>query len=387
MDSAKLKRILNVAEMRRAAQRILPRPVFEFADGGAEDEWSLRRNESAFDDIQLLPRPLRGAATRDLSIELFGKKLSLPVMVGPTGLSGLLWPDAERSSARAATKFGTAFCLSHGSVCTIEELAATNASPRWMQVFVYRDRGLTREFTERAKTCGYDALVLTIDNQMTGNRERDVRNGFSIPPRLGPAQIAAMAVKFRWAYRMRNHLKRITFANYVKPGEAAEMAKIAGRLATMLDPSLNWRDVDEIRRYWSGPLILKGVLNPQEAREALSHGVDGVIVSNHGGRQLDGAASGIEALPAVVSALSGRVPVLVDGGVRRGSDVLKALALGASACLIARPQLWGLAVAGEAGVTRVLEIFRNEIDRGMALCGASRISDIGPDLLHRPMPR
>jgi L-lactate dehydrogenase (cytochrome)/(S)-mandelate dehydrogenase len=357
--------------------------VFDFADGGAEDEWTLRRNESAFDDIQLLPRPLRGAAERDLSVELFGKRLSLPVLIGPTGLSGLLWPDAERSSARAAAKFGTAFCLSHGSVCTIEELAATNSAPRWMQVFVYRDRGLTREFTERAKACGYDALVLTIDNQMTGNRERDVRNGFTIPPRLGVSEIAAMAMKIGWALRMRRHLRKITFANYVKPGEAAEMTKLSVRLAQMLDPSLSWRDVDAIRKYWSGPLILKGIMNPEEAREALSHGVDGLIVSNHGGRQFDGAASGIEALPAVVSAVGGHIPVLVDGGVRRGSDVLKALALGASACLIARPQLWGLAVAGEAGVTRVLEIFRNEIDRNMALCGASRIADVDAGLVYR----
>jgi L-lactate dehydrogenase (cytochrome)/(S)-mandelate dehydrogenase len=383
MTPERLKRVYSVAEMRRLAQRILPRPVFDFADGGAEDEWTLRRNESAFDDIQLLPRPLRGAAERDLSVELFGKRLSLPVLIGPTGLSGLLWPDAERSSARAAAKFGTAFCLSHGSVCTIEELAATNSAPRWMQVFVYRDRGLTREFTERAKACGYDALVLTIDNQMTGNRERDVRNGFTIPPRLGVSEIAAMAMKVGWALRMRRHLRKITFANYVKPGEAAEMTKLSVRLAQMLDPSLSWRDVDAIRKYWSGPLILKGIMNPEEAREALSHGVDGLIVSNHGGRQFDGAASGIEALPAVVSAVGGHIPVLVDGGVRRGSDVLKALALGASACLIARPQLWGLAVAGEAGVTRVLEIFRNEIDRNMALCGASRIADVDAGLVYR----
>jgi L-lactate dehydrogenase (cytochrome)/(S)-mandelate dehydrogenase len=252
-----------------------------------------------------------------------------------------------------------------------------------MQVFVYRDRGLTREFTERAKACGYDALVLTIDNQMTGNRERDVRNGFTIPPRLGVSEIAAMAMKVGWALRMRRHLRKITFANYVKPGEAAEMTKLSVRLAQMLDPSLSWRDVDAIRKYWSGPLILKGIMNPEEAREALSHGVDGLIVSNHGGRQFDGAASGIEALPAVVSAVGGHIPVLVDGGVRRGSDVLKALALGASACLIARPQLWGLAVAGEAGVTRVLEIFRNEIDRNMALCGASRIADVDAGLVYR----
>jgi L-lactate dehydrogenase (cytochrome)/(S)-mandelate dehydrogenase len=384
MTPEKLKRVYNVAEMRRLTQRILPRPIFDFADGGAEDEWTLRRNESAFDDIQLLPRPLRGAAERDLSVEIFGKTLSLPLMIGPTGLSGLLWPDAERSSARAAAKFGTAFCLSHGSVCTMEELAATNAAPRWMQVFVYRDRGLTREFIDRAKACGYDALVLTIDNQMTGNRERDVRNGFTIPPRLGPAEIAAMAVKVPWALRMRPHLKRITFANYVKPGETAEIAKLSVRLTQILDPSLNWSDVDMIRQHWPGPLILKGILHPDEAAESLSHGVDGLIVSNHGGRQLDGAASAIEALPAVVAAVGGRIPVLLDGGVRRGSDVLKALALGARACLIARPQLWGLAVAGEAGVTRVLEIFRNEIDRGMALCGASRIADVNAGLLHAP---
>ncbi len=380
------KRALNVAEMRRLARRALPRPIFDFADGGAEDEWTLRRNESAFDDIQLLPQPLRGSATRDLSIELFGRTLSIPVMVGPTGLSGLLWPGGELCSARAATAAGTAFCLSHGSVCTIEELAATGVAPRWMQVFVYRDRGLTREFTQRAQAAGYDALVLTIDNQLTGNRERDIRNGFSIPPNLGPVEFAAMAVKLPWLFRMRRHLKRVTFANYIKSGEAAELTRLAGRVASMLDPSLAWPDVDALRKIWSGPLILKGVLHPDEAREALSHGVDGIIVSNHGGRQLDGAVSSIEALPAVVDAVAGRLPVLVDGGVRRGADVVKALALGASACLIARPQLWGLAVAGEAGVARVLEIFRSEIDRVMGFCGVTKVSEIGLDLIHRPRP-
>jgi L-lactate dehydrogenase (cytochrome)/(S)-mandelate dehydrogenase len=380
------RRALNAADMRRLAARILPKPIFDFTDGGAEDEWTLRRNESGFDDIQLLPRPLRGSPARDLSIDLFGKKLSMPVMVGPTGLSGLLWPGGELCSARAATRAGTAFCLSHGSVCTIEELAATEVAPRWMQVFVYRDRGLTREFVERAQATGYDALVLTIDNQITGNRERDIRNGFTIPPALGPVQLAQMAIKLPWLWRMRNHLRRINMRNYVKAGEVADLNHVSRRLGSILDPSLSWRDVDEIRKVWRGPLILKGVLHPEEAREAPLHGVDGVVVSNHGGRQLDGAASGIDSLPAIVAAAEGKSTVLLDGGVRRGADVVKALALGAKACLIARPQLWGLAVGGEAGVARVLEIFRAEIDRVMGFCGVTKISEIGPDLIHRGKP-
>jgi isopentenyl diphosphate isomerase/L-lactate dehydrogenase-like FMN-dependent dehydrogenase len=383
MDAANLKkRALNVADMRRLAKSTLPRPVFDFADGGAEDEWTLRRNESAFDNIQLLPRPLRGSPSRDLSIELFGKKLSMPVMVGPTGLSGLLWPDGELCSARAAAAAGTAFCLSHASVCTIEELAATGVALRWMQVFAYHDPGLTREFIQRTKASGYDALVLTIDNQLTGNRERDIRNGFTIPPALGPIEIAAMAIKLPWLFRMRHHLKRVNMWNYVKAGEVADLSHVSRRLNTILDVS--WRDIDHIRKIWTGPLILKGVLHPQEAHDAADHGVDGVIVSNHGGRQLDGAASSIEALPAIVAAAEGKISILLDGGVRRGVDVVKALSLGASACLIGRPQLWGLAVAGEVGVARVLQIFKDEISRVMGLCGVTTIGEIGADLIHRP---
>ena len=387
MKAAALKRrITNVAEMRRHAGRILPKPVFDFADGGAEEEWTLRRNESAFDNLQLIPQTLRGAANRDLSVELFGKTLAMPLMIGPTGLSGLFWPNGEICAARAAAAAGTAFCLSHASVCTLEQLAETGVAPRFMQIFIYRDRGFTRELAERAQASGYDALVLTIDNQLTGNRERDIRNGFTIPPRLAPLEVAAMAAKLPWLWRMRGELKRITFANYVRPGDTSGLTRLAGRVAEMLDPAMSWRDVDELRRIWSGPLLLKGVLSPVEAREALAHGVDGLIVSNHGGRQLDGAVSSIEALPGVTQAVAGRIPVLLDGGVRRGADVVKALALGARACLIARPQLWGLTVAGEAGVSRVLEIFRSEIDRVMGLCGLKSVADIGPDLL-RSAPR
>jgi isopentenyl diphosphate isomerase/L-lactate dehydrogenase-like FMN-dependent dehydrogenase len=378
------RKAYSVAMMRLMARRALPRLIFDFADGGAENETTLRRNEAAFEDVRLVPQPLRGAAERDLSVSLFGATLRLPVMIGPTGLSGLFWPNGEIAAARAAANAGTAFCLSHASVCTLEELAETSVTPRWMQVFIFRDRGFTKELTERAHAAGYDALVITIDNQLTGNRERDLRNGFTIPPRLKPIQLTAMATKLPWLLRMRPELKRITFSNYLRPGEPADIETLAARMPSLLDPSMTWSDVDTVRGIWDGPLILKGVLSPAEARQAIDHGVDGIIVSNHGGRQLDGAVSSLEALPAIVDTVEGNIPVLLDGGVRRGADVVKALALGAQACLIGRPQLFGLAVAGEAGVAHVLEIYRREIDRAMGLCGVSRIADIGPDLIHKP---
>ena len=374
----------NIDALRDLARAALPRPIFDFADGGAEDERTLRRNEAAFGGIELLPRPLSGAAQRDLSISLFGKRLSMPVIVGPTGLAGLFWPDGERCAARAASAVGTAFCLSHGSVCTLENLAGTGAAPRWMQVFIYKDRDFTRELAQRAANAGYDALVLTIDNQLLGNRERDIRNGFTIPPRFGLAGLAAMALKAKWLWRMRRDLKRVTFGNYVRPGEAADVKTLAGRMASLLDPSMSWRDVDELRRIWKRPLILKGVLHPEEARIAVERGIDGLIVSNHGGRQLDGAPATIDALPDIVAAVGGRIPILIDGGIRRGGDVVKALAMGAQACLVGRPQLWGLAVAGEAGVAHMLGLYRREIDRVMGLCGVASIAGIDRDILFQP---
>lgn len=378
---AALKHLYSVAAVRDAARRTLPRPVFDFADGGAEDERTLRRNELAFNGVALLPRPLNGAPTRDLSIELFGAKLAIPLGIAPTGLAGLFWPDGECAAARAAAGAGTFYCASHGSSCTLEDIAATKASPRWMQVFVYTDRGFTREMVDRASASGYDALVLTIDNQMLGHRERDIRNGFAIPPRFGVAGTIAAATKASWLLRMRTRLPKLTFGNYLRPGETATVGALAGRMAALLDPGLSWADVDWLRTVWSGPLLLKGILHPAEAAGAVARGIDGVIVSNHGGRQLDGAAASLDALPAVVAAVDGRIPVLIDGGIRRGSDVVKALALGASCCLIGRPQLWGLAVAGEEGVRHVLELYRKEIDRVMALMGARSLRDLGPDCL------
>ena len=239
-----------------------------------------------------------------------------------------------------------------------------------MQIFLYKDRGFSRELAERAAPPDYDALVLTIDNQLLGNRERDIRNGFSIPPRFGVGGTLAAATKLAWLMRMRTTLPNLTFGNYVRPGETTKIAALAGRMGEILDPGLSWADVDWLRGIWNGPLILKGILHPAEAAEAVARGVDGIIVSNHGGRQLDGAAASLDALPAIVAAVDGRIPVLLDGGIRRGGDVVKALALGATCCLIARPQLWGLAVGGEAGVRHVLELFRREIDRVMGLMGA-----------------
>ena len=380
-SQAALKHLYSVAAVRDAARRVLPRPVFDFADGGAEDERTLRRNEQAFNDVALLPRPLNGAAVRDLSVTLFGAKLAIPVGIAPTGLAGLFWPDGECAAARAAATAGTFYCASHGSACTLEDIAATGTSPRWMQVFIYTDRAFTREMVDRAKSSGYEALVLTIDNQMLGNRERDIRNGFSIPPRFGITGTLAAAAKAPWLLRMRSSLPKLTFGNYVRAGETAAISALASRMAGLLDPGLSWADVDWLRKIWSGPLLLKGILHPGEAAEAVARGVDGIIVSNHGGRQLDGAAASLDALPAIVVAVDGRIPVLVDGGIRRGADVVKALALGARCCLIARPQLWGLAVAGEDGVRHVLEIYRKEIDRVMALMGARSLRDLRPDCL------
>jgi L-lactate dehydrogenase (cytochrome)/(S)-mandelate dehydrogenase len=378
-SAALRRRAVDVDAMRTLARRVLPRPVFDFADGGAESEWTLRRNESAWRAHALLPRPLDGSPARDLTVTLLGRTLSMPIMIGPTGLAGLFWPDGELASARAAAAAGTAYCLSHGSVCTLEALAAQGSAPRWMQVFVYRDRGFTRELTDRAAAAGYDALVLTVDNQLLGNRLRDRRNGFGIPPRFGPLQLAGMARQLPWLWRMRRALRGLTFGNYVRPGSTESLATLAGRMGSLLDPAMDWDDVRALRERWRGPLVIKGLLHPDEALQAARLGVDAVVVSNHGGRQLDGAVSSAEALPRVVDALreaGSAMPVLVDGGVRRGGDVATALALGASAVLVGRPQLWGLAVAGEAGVAHVLALLRTELDTAMGLLGARRVADL-----------
>ncbi len=376
-----IQNIHSIAQMRSIARRILPKPVFDFADGGAEDEITLNANEDAFSRYPLVSRPIGTQSSCDLSIDLFGQSIAMPLVIGPTGLSGLFHADGEQLAAGAALEAGIPFCLSHGSVCTLEALAATGAAPRWMQVFVYRDRGFTREHIARAAQASYDALVLTVDNQLVGQRERDLRNGFTIPPRFSLPDTLSMVTKLPWLLRMREHLPRIKFGNYERYEESSSLQGMAAIMPTLLDPQLHWDDIKAIREQWSGPFILKGVLHPQDAVIAIEHGVDAIIVSNHGGRQLDGAVSSLEALPGIANAVDGRVPILLDGGIRRGRHLLIALALGATACLIARPQLWGLAVGGKAGVAQVLDIYRTELSRAMGLCGINCIADIDREIL------
>lgn len=355
------------AVLRRMAERRLPRMVFDFIDGAAEDEITRRRNEADFSEIEFVPQPLMGTSTRDLSIELFGQPLSMPVLIGPTGLSGMVWPHGEVDAAEAANDAGTIYTMSHGSTVTIEELANKSPGPKWFQTFMYRDRGLVKSFAERAREAGYKALVLTIDNQVLGQRERDLENGFMIPPRPKLSDGLALIRHIPWLMKMAKTPK-ITMANYVTD-ERKDILSLGKYVADLLDPTMSWRDVDWLRSIWSGPLLLKGVLHPEEARLAIEHGIDGLIVSNHGGRQLDGAISSVRALPTIADQVGGQVPVLIDGGIRRGSDVIKALALGASACLIGRPHLFGLAVAGKEGVRRVLDILRQDMDRILTLGG------------------
>ena len=379
------QRAYSVAAMRELARRRLPRAVFDFVDGGAEDEVTLRANESAFRDIALLPNPLHGASTRDQSIDLFGERLPGPVLIGPTGLTGMLWPRGEIAAARAAAAAGTVYTMSHGSTVKLEDLAAGVPGKLWMQVFPYKDRGLTENFVARAHGAGYQALVLTIDNQVLGQRERDLRNGFTVPPRFELGSLIDMALHLRWILRM-VRAPKLAMANYEREGDTGVFS-IGARVGGWMDPSANWKEVEWLRRIWKRPLLLKGVLHPEEARRAAALGVDGIIVSNHGGRQLDIVPASIHALPAVVEAVRGKIPVLLDGGVRRGGDVVKALALGATACLIGRPHLWGVAVAGEQGVARVLEIYRSEIDRVMALCGWDSLKQINRSVLFDPAAR
>ena len=377
------RRAYNIATLREESRRVLPRPVFDFVDGGAGDEHTLRRNVSAFDDVDLYPRPIGGAPSRDLSITLLGRRLSMPLIVPPTGLAGLLWPDGEAASARAATKAGSIYCLSHGSVCSLEELAETGVEPRWFQTYIYKDRGLTHEMAARAQAAGYDALIVTVDTQLLGNRERDIRNGFVIPPTMSAREVANMATKLGWLWRMRSAIPRITFGNYRRADGGEDLTALAQRMVGLPDPGIQWRDIADLRALWKGPLLLKGILHPADAVEAVANGVDGMFVSNHGGRQLDGVAGAVDALPAVAEAVAGRAALILDGGIRRGSHIVKALALGADCCSIGRPQFWGLSVAGEAGVAHAFDIFRRELDLTMGLCGLPDIASIGPDVLAR----
>jgi L-lactate dehydrogenase (cytochrome) len=367
--------IASIEDLREVARRRLPRAIFEFIDGGAQDEVTLRCNREDFQRISLVPRVLTDVSRRDQSVTLLGQTYSSPLILAPTGTPGVVWPNGGMAAALAADAAGVGFCLSTMSTSSIEEIAQASKRPVWFQLYVMRDRELGRSMMQRAKAAGCSVLVITVDLQMQGQRDRDVRNGLTIPPRFRFSNAVDFALHPGWVLRLLSGPK-ITLANFAGGGKAGDIFTIAEFVNSQFDPSVTWKDIDWVRSVWDGPLALKGILDAEDARLAVEHGVEAVIVSNHGGRQLDGVPSAISALAPVVDAVDGRAEVILDGGVRRGNDVLKALAIGAKACMIGRPFLYGLAANGEAGVRKVLELLRTEIDVNLALLGRAGVKDL-----------
>jgi L-lactate dehydrogenase (cytochrome) len=368
--------IANIEDLRRLARRRLPRALFDFIDGGAQDEVTLRANIDDFHRLALLPRVLTDVSKRDQSVTVMGRNLDIPLILSPTGLPGMLWPNGALEASQAADKAGAGFCLSSMSTSTIEDVSNRVGRPIWFQLYVMRDRGLSRALIERARAAGCSALLLTVDLAMQGQRDRDVHNGLTIPPAFRASNLLDFALHPGWVWRYMNG-PQVTLANLVgATGGKDDLFTIAGFVNSQFDQSITWKDIEWAKSIWGGPLALKGILDPEDAKLAVQHGVDAVIVSNHGGRQLDGVRSAIGALPDVVDAVDGKIEVLLDGGVRRGTDILKALSLGARACMIGRPFLYGLASMGGTGVTRALQIFRNEIDVALALMGRSSVREL-----------
>lgn len=367
---------INIDDLRRLARQRLPRAIFEFIDGGAQDESTLRANIKDFERIRFMTRTLTDISRRDQSVTLFGRRYDCPLVLAPTGLAGILSRRGELSAVRVAHRHNIPYCLSTMATCSIDDIAREVDTPNWFQLYVLRDRGLTKAFIDRAKQARCSALVLTIDTKMQGPRERDMRNGFTVPPRFTLGTMLDFGLHWRWLLDVGLGPK-ITFRNFIGTAAASDNAvTITQFIAGQYDLTVNWRDVEWFKTQWGGPVLLKGILSPEDATRAVEHGIDGVIVSNHGGRQLEGAVSAIVALPGVVDAVQGSIPVLLDGGIRRGADVVKAIALGARACMIGRAWLYGLAAGGEAGVDRALSILREEIDLALALLGRPTLAEL-----------
>lgn len=373
--------ILTIEDLRALAKRRIPRAIFDYADGGSYYESTLKANSADLDAIRFRPRVMLDVSDIKLKTTLAGSEVSMPLAIAPTGLCGLYHADGEILGARAAAAFGIPFCLSTMSICSIEDVSAATDRPFWFQQYLMRDRGFNHELIERARAARCSALMLTLDLQILAQRHRDVRNGLSIPPRLTLRNAWDVAVKPAWALKVMFG-KRRTFGNLVgRIGGADGAATLAQWTHSQFDPTANWRDVEWVRSRWPGRLILKGVMDAEDARFALSAGADAVVVSNHGGRQLDGAPSSISVLPEVVAAIDGRCEVLFDGGIRSGQDLAKSLALGARGGLIGKSFLFALAAAGQAGVTRALEIIREELRVTLALSGTRDVATCGPHML------
>jgi L-lactate dehydrogenase (cytochrome) len=374
--------ITNNQDLRRLAMRRAPRAIFDYVDRGSYDETTIRANRADFDALKLRQRVMIDVDKRSTATTMLGEVVSMPVGLAPTGLTGIMHPDGEILAARAAQAFGVPFTLSTMSICSIEAVAAAVDRPFWFQLYVMRDRGFAASLIERAKAANCSALMLTADLQIQGQRHRDIKNGLTVPPKLTLANALDIATKPRWALGMLGTRHR-GFGNLADalPKGGGGLRTLSQWIASQFDPTLSWKDVEWVRSLWPGKLIVKGVLDPEDARCAVDAGADAVVVSNHGGRQLDGAPSAIAALPRVAEAIGARSEIWLDSGVCSGQDVLKAMARGAQATLVGKAFLYGLGAMGQAGVTTALELIRKELDVSMALTGTRSVQDIGPQVL------
>ena len=372
----------NIDDFRSLAKKRLPWPVFDYIDGAADDEITKARNTAAFADCDLVPDVLAGVAEIDPSVTILGRKSALPLILSPTALQRVFHWQGERAVARAAEKFGLWCGISSLSTVSVEEIGAMIATPKLFQFYYHKDRGLNREMIQRCKAAGFDAVALTVDTIVSGKRERCARSGFTSPPRLTPATALSYAIKPRWAldYLLREKFRLPHLDGHVVEGTGEAMS-IAGYFNTMLDPAMDWKAAESIRDDWGGAFALKGVMSVADARRAVDMGCDAIMISNHGGRQLDGSRAPFDQLREIVDAVGGRIEIICDGGVRRGSHVLKALAAGADCASGGRLYLYALAAAGQEGVERALGLLKDEIERGMRLMGVQSIDQLTPDRL------
>jgi L-lactate dehydrogenase (cytochrome) len=378
----RLRRAASTEDLRRMARRQLPRGVFDYIDGGADDELTLRRNIEAFQRLEFRPRVLRDVGTVDPSTTLLGRALPLPLVLAPTGFTRIAGPEGELAVARAAARAGLPYSLSTLATRSIEEVAACSSGPKWFQVYVWRDRAMVRDMLDRAAAAGFEAIIITVDTAMLGRRERDVRRGFMLPPAIGPGTLVDGALHPAWTWKFVRS-EPITFANVARSSATApvEAVNLAEYINSQFDPTLSWRDLDWFRSVWAGPIVLKGIQSVEDAVLAASAGVEAVALSNHGGRQLDGAPPPIELLGPVADAVGDGVELICDGGIRRGSDIVKALALGARACMAGRAYLYAYGAAGERGVDHLLCRLDTEIRRTMALTGCRSVDELTTGLV------
>lgn len=376
----KFRRVLSVEDMRLLAKRRLPKAIFDFIDGAADDEVSRRRNRRAFDAWGFVQRSAVDVSGVDTSVTLFDTQYSAPFGIGPTGLVGLAWPNAETLLAQSAKEHGVPFCMSTVSSVSIEDLAAASGSGNWFQLYIFQDRNLSRSLMQRAKAAGYMTLVVTIDCPVGGNRERDPRNDFSLPLRPTLRNVFHTAQRPGWILRtIRGGIPRPE--NMLEAAAAAtqDAESLVAFMNSQLDPSVTWRDVETVVQEWDGPVVVKGIVSPKDAEEAARIGAAGVVVSNHGGRQLDGSIAPVQALPGVRDAVGQDLTIICDSGFRRGTDIVKALALGADTVFMGRNTLYGVGAAGGPGVKHVLSILQEEVKRTMMLLGAQSVPDIARD--------